>query len=145
MEKSAEAFRTISEVADELKVPKHVLRFWEGKFTQIKPMKRGGGRRYYRPDDVEFLRGIRRLLHDEGYTIKGVQKVIKQSGVEFVKQGSRQSEATALPEQAAAMRTPARPATESGTQVGPSKRAVTLLRRALRDLEACQDILEAGG
>ena len=74
MEKSAEAFRTISEVADELQIPKHVLRFWEGKFVQIKPMKRGGGRRYYRPEDVELLRGIRRLLHDEGYTIKACRK-----------------------------------------------------------------------
>ena len=85
MEKSADAFRTISEVADELSVPKHVLRFWEGKFSQIKPMKRGGGRRYYRPEDVELLRGIRRLLHDEGYTIKGVQKVIREQGIDFVK------------------------------------------------------------
>ncbi len=85
MEKAVEAFRTISEVAEELDVPKHVLRFWEGKFPQIKPMKRGGGRRYYRPDDVVLLKGIRRLLYDEGYTIKGVQKVIRDSGLEFVK------------------------------------------------------------
>jgi DNA-binding transcriptional MerR regulator len=85
MEKAVEAFRTISEVAEELDVPKHVLRFWEGKFPQVKPMKRGGGRRYYRPDDVVLLKGIRRLLYDEGYTIKGVQKVIRDSGSEFVK------------------------------------------------------------
>ncbi len=75
--KSPGAFRTISEVASELDVPQHVLRFWESKFAQVKPMKRGGGRRYYRPEDVELLRRIRSLLYDEGYTIKGVQKVLK--------------------------------------------------------------------
>ncbi len=80
MEKAPEAFRTISEVADELAVPKHVLRFWEGRFSQLKPMKRGGGRRYYRPEDVDLLRGIRHLLYEEGYTIKGVQKILRESG-----------------------------------------------------------------
>lgn len=74
MEKSPDAFRTISEAADELDLPQHVLRFWETRFSQIKPLKRGGGRRYYRPDDVQLLRGIRYLLYDEGFTIKGVQK-----------------------------------------------------------------------
>jgi DNA-binding transcriptional MerR regulator len=81
MEKSAEAFRTISEVAEELDLPQHVLRFWETRFTQIKPLKRGGGRRYYRPEDVELLRVIRQLLYGEGYTIKGVQKILKEQGV----------------------------------------------------------------
>ncbi len=85
MEKSVDAFRTISEVSGDLDVPKHVLRFWEGKFAQLRPMKRGGGRRYYRPEDVELLKGIRRLLYDEGYTIKGVQKVLREQGLEFVK------------------------------------------------------------
>lgn len=75
-EKSASAFRTISEVADELKVQQHVLRFWESKFSQIKPLKRGGGRRYYRPEDVELLKNIYHLLYNEGYTIKGVQKLL---------------------------------------------------------------------
>ena len=75
--KSAGAFRTISEVASELEVPQHVLRFWEGKFSQVRPLKRGGGRRYYRPEDVELLRRIRRLLYGEGYTIRGVQKVLR--------------------------------------------------------------------
>ncbi len=84
MEKSAEAFRTISEVAEELDLPQHVLRFWETRFTQIKPLKRGGGRRYYRPDDVELLRAIRQLLYGEGYTIKGVQKILKEQGVRSV-------------------------------------------------------------
>jgi len=83
--KGPEAFRTISEVAEDLDVPKHVLRFWETKFTQVKPMKRGGGRRYYRPEDVELLRGIRVLLHDEGYTIRGLQKMFRQQGVNYIK------------------------------------------------------------
>ena len=81
MEKSPEAFRTISEVAGELDLPQHVLRFWESKFSQVKPMKRGGGRRYYRPQDVELLKGIRHLLYGEGYTIRGVQKILKENGV----------------------------------------------------------------
>lgn len=84
MEKSPDAFRTISEVADDLDLPQHVLRFWETRFPQIKPMKRGGGRRYYRPDDVELLKGIRHLLYDHGYTIKGVQKMLKANGAKFV-------------------------------------------------------------
>ena len=75
--KSAEAFRTISEVADELDVPQHVLRFWETKFSQVRPLKRGGGRRYYRPEDIALLQRIRGLLYDDGYTIKGVQKLFK--------------------------------------------------------------------
>lgn len=78
--KSDSAFRTISEVADELDVPQHVLRFWESKFPQVKPLKRGGGRRYYRPDDVALLRRIRDLLYSEGYTIKGVQKLLREGG-----------------------------------------------------------------
>ena len=84
MDKSPDAFRTISEVADDLDLPQHVLRFWETRFTQIKPMKRGGGRRYYRPEDVDLLKGIRHLLYDHGYTIKGVQKLLKVNGNRFV-------------------------------------------------------------
>ena len=82
--KSAEAFRTISEVAGEIDIPQHVLRFWESKFNQIKPMKRGGGRRYYRPEDVELLRRIKSLLYDDGYTIKGVQKLLREGGAKPV-------------------------------------------------------------
>ena len=82
--KSPEAYRTIREVADELDVPQHVLRFWETKFTQIKPLKRGGGRRYYRPEDIDLLRAIRRLLYDDGYTIRGVQKLMRESGAKIV-------------------------------------------------------------
>ena len=84
MDKAPDAFRTISEVAEELDIPQHVLRFWETRFAQIKPMKRSGGRRYYRPDDVDLLKGIRHLLYGEGYTIKGVQRILKEEGVRFV-------------------------------------------------------------
>jgi DNA-binding transcriptional MerR regulator len=82
--KAPDAFRTISEVADYLDVPQHVLRFWESRFSQIRPMKRAGGRRYYRADDVDLLRGIRQLLYSEGYTIRGVQRILKEHGVNFV-------------------------------------------------------------
>src|SRR6516225_6039568 len=82
--KSAEAFRTISEVAIELEVPQHVLRFWESRFVQVKPVKRAGGRRYYRPEDVDLLRGIRALLYSDGFTIRGVQKVLKDRGLRHV-------------------------------------------------------------
>jgi DNA-binding transcriptional MerR regulator len=80
MAKSSSAFKTISEVAENLNLPQHVLRFWETKFTSIKPMKRGGGRRYYRPEDIDILRKIRGLLYDDGYTIKGVQKIFREGG-----------------------------------------------------------------
>lgn len=84
MSKSPDAFRTISEVAEDLDLPQHVLRFWETRFTQIKPLKRGGGRRYYRPQDVDLIRGIRFMLYDQGYTIKGVQKLLRDNGQQFV-------------------------------------------------------------
>jgi DNA-binding transcriptional MerR regulator len=84
LDKAPDAFRTISEVADDLEIPQHVLRFWETRFSQIKPMKRSGGRRYYRPDDVDLLRGIRRLLYGEGYTIRGVQRILKEHGIASV-------------------------------------------------------------
>jgi DNA-binding transcriptional MerR regulator len=101
-EKAPEAFRTISEVASDLDLPQHVLRFWETRFQQIKPLKRGGGRRYYRPDDVDLLRGIRHLLYSEGYTIRGAQRILKDHGIKFVQnvwrtgapQPTRASEAT---------------------------------------------------
>ncbi|MFC0243096.1 MerR family transcriptional regulator [Rhodopseudomonas telluris] len=94
MDKAPDAFRTISEVAEELDIPQHVLRFWETRFTQIKPMKRSGGRRYYRPDDVDLLKGIRRLLYGEGYTIRGVQRILKEHGIKSV-QRLADSEASA--------------------------------------------------
>jgi len=83
-DKSPEAFRTISEVSKDLAIPQHVLRFWETKFIQIKPIKRGGGRRYYRPEDIEILKGIKNLLYNDGYTIRGVQKVIKENGTKKI-------------------------------------------------------------
>jgi DNA-binding transcriptional MerR regulator len=84
VDKSPDAFRTISEAADELDLPQHVLRFWETRFSTIKPLKRGGGRRYYRPEDVMLLRGIRHLLYDQGFTIKGVQRILKDQGSRYV-------------------------------------------------------------
>ena len=84
MDKSPDAFRTISEVAEHLDLPQHVLRFWETRFAQIKPLKRGGGRRYYRPQDVDLIKGIRHMLYDQGYTIKGVQKLLRDNGVQFL-------------------------------------------------------------
>lgn len=94
-QKSPDAFRTISEVSTDLDVPQHVLRFWEGKFAQIRPLKRGGGRRYYRPEDVDLLRGIQHLLYGDGYTIKGVQKLLRENGVKFVVAAGRREPATA--------------------------------------------------
>ena len=84
MDKSPDAFRTISEAAEELSLPQHVLRFWETRFSTIKPLKRGGGRRYYRPEDVLLLKGIRHLLYDQGFTIKGVQRILKEQGARYV-------------------------------------------------------------
>ena len=86
--KSATAFRTISEVGRELDIPQHVLRFWESKFIQVKPLKRGGGRRYYRPEDIALLRRIRDLLYTEGYTIRGVQRLFRETGVKAVVEGT---------------------------------------------------------
>src|SRR5947209_8952907 len=95
MDKSPDAFRTISEAADDLGLPQHVLRFWETRFPPIKPLKRGGGRRYYRPDDVEILRVVKQLLYDEGYTIKGVQRLFKEQGARAVVSTSQSRDAVA--------------------------------------------------
>jgi DNA-binding transcriptional MerR regulator len=97
LNKAPDAFRTISEVAEDLDLPQHVLRFWESRFPQIKPMKRGGGRRYYRPEDIDLLRGIRHLLYGEGYTIRGVQRILKEQGLRTV-QSVGQGRPVALPE-----------------------------------------------
>ena len=93
VEKGPDAFRTISEVAGDLDLPQHVLRFWETRFAQIKPLKRGGGRRYYRPDDIDLLRGIRQLLYGDGYTIRGVQQILREQGVRHVQSIGRAVEA----------------------------------------------------
>jgi DNA-binding transcriptional MerR regulator len=95
--KSPEAFRTISEVSDELDVPQHVLRFWESRFAQIRPMKRAGGRRYYRPEDIDLLRGIRSLLYSDGFTIRGVQKILRDRGLRHVAEIGRGEVEAELP------------------------------------------------
>ena len=139
MAKSTDAFRTIGEVSDELDVPKHVLRFWEGKFPQLKPMKRGGGRRFYRPEDVVLLRGIHKLLHASGYTIKGVQRILREDGVEVVKNAA--AEDVVAPAVAAA-------SAKAGTSQARGKRPAPVkvpmadalksqLAELLRELEAC--------
>src|SRR6202521_4616543 len=96
LEKAPDAFRTISEVAADLDIPQHVLRFWETRFAQIKPMKRSGGRRYYRPDDVDLLKGIRRLVDGEGYTIRGVQRILKEHGIASVQRLADQTSAVSF-------------------------------------------------
>lgn len=122
-EKSAAAFRTISEVAELLDTPAHVLRFWESKFSQIKPMKRGGGRRYYRPEDVSLLRGIRELLYVDGLTIKGVQKVLREKGLKHV---------SGLADQEAPETGPATAAPTEATQVDGTLARLEELRNKLR-------------
>jgi len=129
LEKSSSAFRTISEVAQDLDVPQHVLRFWETRFAQIRPLKRGGGRRYYRPEDVALLRLIRELLYDEGYTIKGVQKLMRDGGL---KQRLAQIEAENVPEV-----TPTPPMAEAEGE-DPMRRQ---LRTILSELESLRDRL----
>ena len=116
--KSPDAFRTISEVAEELDLPQHVLRFWETRFGQIKPMKRGGGRRYYRPDDVDLLRGIRHLLYGEGYTIRGVQRILKEHGPRSVIAVAR-GDAALPPEREPAAGMPEALAEDFGSGFGP--------------------------
>ncbi len=142
MDKSPDAFRTISEAAEMLALPQHVLRFWESRFPQIKPLKRGGGRRYYRPEDVEVLRAIKNLLYGEGYTIKGVQRLFKERGAKAVAAG-------ALPEPGPdpsddlepAPPLPAiRPAAPSSA---PAPDPRELLRAALADLIEGERILAA--
>lgn len=145
--KSADAFRTISEVADELDVPKHVLRFWELKFPQIKPMKRGGGRRYYRPEDMALLSGIRELLHSEGYTIKGVQKILKEQGADYAKSFGQYAGEVAAPAKKTKA-TKARKATKApAKRAAASRDAVAMDRRLLKkmigELEHCRDLLVA--
>jgi DNA-binding transcriptional MerR regulator len=128
VEKAPEAFRTISEVAEEINVPQHVLRFWESRFAQIKPMKRGGGRRYYRPDDVDLLRGVRHLLYGEGYTIRGVQRILREEGVSFVQKAWRGDSALPPPDPEDADEAPdsADAATADGPEAAPDNAAQEL-------------------
>jgi DNA-binding transcriptional MerR regulator len=170
LDKAPDAFRTISEVADEIDVPQHVLRFWESRFTQIKPMKRGGGRRYYRPDDVDLLRGVRHLLYGEGYTIRGVQRILRDEGAAFVQNvwraGAEQppplqgdDEAESFAEDAAETRSePSLFVPSRGAEHPPTARreptltavpprsdpsARDALRRVLDDLIACRRLIDA--
>ena len=173
VEKAPGAFRTISEVAQELEVPQHVLRFWESRFREIRPMKRGGGRRYYRPDDLDLLRGIRHLLYGEGYTIRGVQRLLREQGVRFVqnvwqpgapqpaRQTADQDEAVeqasaddvdALPFSTlhdggdeGAQRSHAQPTVgvRSAAAAGLTAEEVQKLRAALQELSECRRLLEA--
>lgn len=150
MNKSAGAFRTISEVAKELGVPKHVLRFWENKFAHIRPMKRGGGRRFYRPEDMELLVGVRDLLHRDGYTIKGVQRILREQGVDAVKhRGKQRSAGGGAPGRGAkagskvrARKSPAEPnaAVARPAQMDVRKQVLA----AIAALEVCKDLLAAG-
>jgi len=169
MSKAATAFRTISEVAEILDVPKHVLRFWEQKFPQIKPMKRGGGRRYYRPEDLELLRGIRHLLHADGYTIKGVQKILREKGIEDVKLAAPEvakargeaaveteepvsappppaEQKKATPVRRAATKSAGKSSTTRGragrtAAVAEVSRIGPTIEKAIRELEQCRDLL----
>lgn len=131
IKKSPTAFRTISEVADELDVQQHVLRFWETKFSQVKPLKRGGGRRYYRPEDVEILKRIHHLLYTEGYTIKGVQKLLKGQGKTQIITGDV-----------------AKPANESSSNAEPAQKASmsdkqrVILKSMLGELKDLRDMLK---
>ncbi|MET0444495.1 MAG: MerR family transcriptional regulator [Pseudorhodoplanes sp.] len=167
MDKAPDAFRTISEVADDLKVPQHVLRFWESRFNQIKPMKRAGGRRYYRPDDVDLLRGIHHLLYGEGYTIRGVQRILRDQGLKFVQQvwqpdaeqpphghfeddgdipENETDEADEVEETPRAM-TPAAPRPQVGGKTPPSaafsREDLRKLQAALFELGECRRLLDS--
>jgi DNA-binding transcriptional MerR regulator len=155
LSKAIEAFRNISEVSAELGVKKHVLRFWETRFPQLKPMKRGGGRRYYRPADVELLRGIRHLLQAEGYSVRGVQKILREGGAEDVKRmgkaprAERRTSARTRPTAPAAppqLPTPGVTWPLSATQVGVLRDVVaelSALQAMLRDAEP-SELAEAG-
>jgi DNA-binding transcriptional MerR regulator len=151
--KSPDAFRTISEVAEDLDIPQHVLRFWETRFTQIKPLKRGGGRRYYRPDDVALLKGIRRLLYGEGYTIKGLQRILKEQGPRHVQAIGRGGPVGPRPADQAPKPAETGPATSFGGQPaamppprpqpaaeGPDH--LTVLSVILAELGECRRILQ---
>jgi DNA-binding transcriptional MerR regulator len=153
MDKSPEAYRTISEVAVGMDLPQHVLRFWETRFPQIKPLKRGGGRRYYRPEDVELLRAIKRLLYGQGYTIKGVQKMLRDHGVQYVVRAEPVA-AVPKPETPAPDRTatrearvdptmgePAAPPPPQKPKSGLGKGEAETLRHLLQDLREAERLL----
>src|ERR1700744_774020 len=140
MDKSPDAFRTISEVAESLDLPQHVLRFWESRFPQIKPLKRGGGRRYYRPDDLELLRVIKQLLYDEGYTIKGVQRLFKEQGARAVSARGADLD-LAAPDGGAAPPERQDAAFTAEGDSSLSEAELGSLRNALAELDECERIL----
>jgi DNA-binding transcriptional MerR regulator len=146
LDKSPDAFRTISEAAEELDLPQHVLRFWETRFAQIKPMKRGGGRRYYRPADVDLLKGIRHLLYDRGFTIRGVQRILREQSIPHVVAIGR-GEVEAGPEAAEAPKIKAKAKNgEAAEAVAPpaagfSEAQMQELRLAMDDLSAARELL----
>ncbi|ACK49622.1 transcriptional regulator, MerR family [Methylocella silvestris BL2] len=168
MDKSADAFRTISEVAEELDLPQHVLRFWETRFPQIRPLKRAGGRRFYRPNDIEILRAIRRLLYSEGYTIKGVQRILKEQGARSVIAASETAASGGGPQEQAAAnwsgdlfqgtQTSSQDDAEQSSEAERSganphlyppaaaplrSQTIDRLRAIMRDLEECERMLDA--
>ena len=149
IEKSAQAFRTISEVATELDVPQHVLRFWESKFSQVRPLKRGGGRRYYRPEDIDLQRRIRTLLYEDGYTIKGVQRLLKEGRGRLPQQRFDSAAESALESlrivsaRAEAMAVGQRPMPRTGPQPSTTTpRAATLDLHKRREIETVLEDLE---
>ncbi len=154
MEKSPDAFRTISEAAEDLDLPQHVLRFWETRFATIKPLKRGGGRRYYRPEDVLLLKGIRHLLYDQGFTIKGVQKILKDQGARHVAAIGNGGAVEALPPPTADQQMEAAVEIADGededvlvpmdrlAEPGLGEDARMRLNGVLRDLLECKRLLE---
>jgi DNA-binding transcriptional MerR regulator len=145
--KSATAFRTISEVADELDVPQHVLRFWETKFPQIRPLKRGGGRRYYRPEDVELLRKVAKLLYQEGYTIKGVQRLLREGALKGGAVPAYEEMALPLGLEELDAELPVKEAPEREAKPAPRRRALDATTREvlsdlLVELEALRALLK---
>ena len=142
-EKAPGAFRTIREVSDELGVPQHVLRFWESRFGQVRPLKRDGGRRYYRPADVELLRGIRCLLQAEGYSVRGVQKILREGGIEDVKRKGREHpierRVRGRPRTLTPQPSPAQPVTAPLLPLSPAEMGV--LRDVVAELVALQAML----
>jgi DNA-binding transcriptional MerR regulator len=138
--KSAAAFRTISEVATDLSVPSHVLRFWETKFSQVRPLKRGGGRRYYRPEDIALLRSIRSLLYDDGYTIKGVQKLLREGGANSPSLDAAVPKSKRVSQEIKSASVEEADGAKTGTSLSPTARGA--LSDLLRELEELRDILK---
>jgi DNA-binding transcriptional MerR regulator len=139
--KAPNAFRTISEVADDLHIPQHVLRFWESKFTQVKPLKRGGGRRYYRPDDIALLRRISDLLYIQGYTIKGVQRLLREGGGRLADEIPPASAAEQAAAAAERVRDPELPGLPPGVPSGPPSARAPARQRSEPEIERLRGLL----